>query len=55
LELESAMIVAFDPHYITADQARPIGEAIRAVIKPINGLLRASTAGFPKKKFPVNR
>jgi four helix bundle protein len=31
LELESAMILAFDLHYITADQARPIGEAIRAV------------------------
>jgi len=55
LELESAIILAFDLHYISAEQARPIGEAIRAVIKPINGLLRASTAGFPTKKFPVNR
>jgi four helix bundle protein len=55
LELESAMILAFDLHYITEEQARPIAESIRSVIKPINGLLRASTAGFPTKKFPVNR
>src|SRR2546428_5974161 len=39
LELESAMILAFDLHYIT----------------PLNGLLRKSTEGFPTKKFPVNR
>jgi four helix bundle protein len=55
LELESAMILAFDLHYITAEQARPIAESIRSVIKPINGLLRKSTEGFPTKKFPVNR
>jgi four helix bundle protein len=55
LELESAMILAFDLHYITAEQARPVAELIRSVIKPINGLLRKSTEGFPTKKFPANR
>ena len=55
LELEAAMILAFDLHYITAEQARPIAESIRSVIKPLNGLLRKSTEGFPTKKFPVNR
>jgi four helix bundle protein len=55
LELELAMILAFDLHYITAEQARPVAELIRSVIKPINGILRKSTEGFPTKKFPANR
>jgi len=55
LELESALIIAFDLKYVTREQIQPIGERIALVIKPINGLLRASTEGFPTKKFPVNR
>jgi len=55
LELESALIIAFDLKYVTREQIQPFGERIALVIKPINGLLRASTAGFPTKKFPVNR
>jgi len=55
LELESALIIAFDLKYVTREQIQPFGERIALVIKPINGLLRASTEGFPTKKFPVNR
>ena len=55
LELESALILAFDLKYVTREQLQPIVERIALVIKPINGLLRASTTGFPTKKFPVNR
>jgi four helix bundle protein len=55
LELEAALILAFDLGYLTREQLQPIGERIKSVIKPINGLLRASTAGFPRKKYAVNR
>jgi four helix bundle protein len=55
LELESALIIAFDLGYATREQLEPIGKRILSVIKPINGLLRSSTAGFPKKKYAVNR
>jgi len=55
LELESALILAFDLGYVTLEQTKPIAERIRDVIKPVNGLLRASASGFPTKKFSVNR
>ena len=54
LELESALIIAFDLGYVTADQLRPVGESIRSVIRLVNGLLKASTKGFPAKKYAVN-
>jgi four helix bundle protein len=56
LELESALIIAFDLKYVTREQIQPFGERIALVIKPINGLLRASTA-FQRRSFPltVNR
>jgi four helix bundle protein len=55
LELESALILAYDLGYATREQLAPIAERIRSVIKPINGLLRKSTSGFPNKKYAVNR
>ena len=55
LELEAALILAFDLGYASREQLEPIGERIKSVIKPINGLLKASTAGFPRKKYAVNR
>ena len=50
LELESALILAFDLGYATREQLEPIGERIKSVIKPINGLLRASTGRISEKE-----
>ncbi len=56
LELEAALILAFDLGYVSREQLQPVADQLRSVIKPVNGLLRASTAaGFQTRKYTVNR
>jgi four helix bundle protein len=49
MELESALIQAYDLEYATPDQLEPLFQKLREVAKLINGLLRASIGKRPKK------
>ena len=51
MELESQLIVAFDLKYCSRDDTSEVGKAINNVAQLLNGLLRASTKGFPAKKY----
>ena len=51
LELESAIICAFDLQYCTQEQAAAVTNQVKRVAQLINGTLRSTMQGYPKKKF----
>ena len=51
MELESAVMSAFDLHYCTQSEAEQLTAAIQRVAQLVNGLLRASRRDFVSKKY----
>ena len=52
LEVECALVLAFDLGYATRAQLEPVGARVQEVIKMINGLLSASASvRYSKRKY----